>query len=289
MDNLHRIIWIYKNSDVLLRILLLFLLFIVFPVACEKEIDWNLQDKPETTIVVNARITNEFKIQQIQLSYPVKKMNDIPEPFSEAHVIISWGGLPVSFSESDTIPGTYYSDQPFAAAVNTEYILTIEKGNLSFQAKTYMVPVLPFNLPVFNFNQDNGLFSINWNNSQYSPFEQAIYEADITWSHLSSPDHPDSLTRARLTFYTLNTIDVSHVIFPQEKEEVFFPAGSIVHISKYSLNKEYGSYIRALLSEAQWQGSPFETARGNLSGNISNGGLGYFSACAVIRDTLVVN
>ncbi len=289
MDNPHRIISIFKNIQVLLRRLLLILLFLLLLVACEKEIDWNLQDNPENTIVVNARITNEFKIQQIQLSHPVRKMNDVPEPFSEALVNVSWGELPVSFSESDTIPGTYYSDQPFAAAVDTEYILTIEKGNLSFQAKTFMVPVLPFNLPVINFNQDNGLFSINWNNSQYSPFEQAIYEADIAWSHLSSPDHPDSLTMARLTFYTLNTIDVSHVIFPQEKEEVFFPAGSIVNISKYSLNEEYGSYIRALLSEAQWQGSPFETARGNLPGNISNGGLGYFSACAVIRDTLVVN
>lgn len=261
----------------------------LFLMACEKEIDWNLQDNPENTIVVNARITNEFKIQQIQLSHPVREMNDVPEPFSGAIANVSWRQQSVSFSESDTIPGTYYSDQPFAAAVDREYLLTIEKDNLSFQAETYMVPVLPSNTPVVNFHQDTGLFSINWSNPKYSPFEQAIYEADITWSHLPSHDHSDSLTMARITFYTLNTIDVSHVIFPQDKEEVFFPAGSIVIFSKYSLNEEYGSYIRALLSEAQWQGSLFETARGNLPGNISNGGLGYFSACAVIRDTLVVN
>ncbi len=292
MDNLRRKIWIYKNSDALLRslhVFLLFLLIIVFPVACEKEIDWDLRDKQENPVVVNARITNEFKIQKIQLSHPVKKMNDLPASFSGAHVNISWGQLTVGFQESDTVPGTYYSDFPFAAAVDREYLLTIEKGNLSFQAKTYMVPVLPFNLPVFSPAQDNGLFSINWNNTQYNPFEQAIYLAEISWSHLISHDHPDSLSRVLLKFYTLNTIDVSHIIFPQDREEVFFPSGSIVYFSKYSLNKEYGSYIRALLSESQWQGSLFESARGNLPGNISNGGLGYFSACAVLRDTLVVN
>ncbi len=286
MDSLLRNIIVCNTRNGLFICLLPVLMLMA---ACEEKIDWDLQDKQENTVVVNARITNEFKIQKIQLSHPVMKMNDVPAPFSGAHVNISWGLITVGFYESDTVPGTYYSDIPFAAAVDTEYLLTIEKGNLSFQAKTYMVPVLPFNMPIFSFNEDNGLFSINWNNSQYNPFEQAIYKAEISWSHLTLQDNPDSLSSALLKFYTLNTIDVSHIIFPQDREEIFFPAGSIVYFSKYSLNKEYGSYIRALISESQWQGSLFESARGNLPGNISNGGLGYFSACAVIRDTLVVN
>ena len=265
------------------------LLLLLFIVSCEQEIEWDLQPGPENTIVVNARITNEFKVQRIQLSYPVKLMNDLPEPFTGALVKVFWGEDSVSFSESDSIPGIYYSDQAFAAAVNKEYFLTIEKGDISFQAKTYMVPVLPFNLPFFSYHQNRGLFSLNWNNSQYSPFEQAVYEADITWSHLFTQAPQDSLTKAKLRFYTLNSIDVNYVVFPQNKEEVLMPAGSIAIISKYSLNQEYGAYIRALLSESQWQGSLFETARGNLPGNISNGGFGYFSACAVLTDTLLIN
>jgi len=147
---------------------------------------------------------------------------------------------------------------------------------------------LPYNLPHFSFHQNIGLYSLNWNNEQYSPLEQALYEADLDWSHLAGYDHPDSVSRARLLFYTLSTIDVSYIVFPQDREQVFFPGGSNVVFSKYSLNNEYGAYLRALLSETQWQGSLFESARGNLPGNISNGGLGYFSACAVVRETLVV-
>jgi hypothetical protein len=266
-----------------------FWLFFVLAISsCEGVIDWNLDNTPENIVVVNARITNEFKIQEIYLAYPVPGMNDMPESFTGAVVSVAWGQQVVWFTEHENNPGTYLSNQPFAAAVETTYLLTIEKDELYFEAQTYMLPVLPYNLPHFSFHQNLGLYSINWNNEQYSPLEQALLEADIDWSHLPGYDHPDSVSLARMLFYTLSTIDVSYIVFPQDKEQVYFPGGSNVMISKYSLNNEYGAYLRALLSETQWQGSLFESARGNLPGNISNGGLGYFSACAVIRTTLVV-
>ena len=256
--------------------------------GCEKEADWELNGAELNTVVVDGMITNEFQIQQIQLSRPVVDMNEPPEPFTGATVNASWGQQTVYFSESGTEPGAYYSNQPFAAAVDTDYLLHIQKDDLFFNAETYMVPVSPFNTPGFQFHASLNKYSIIWNNSQYSPFEQAMYEAIIDWSHLPGYEHPDSLNVARMLYYTLNTIDVSFLIFPQDMEEVFFPAGSNVIFSKYSLNDDFGAYLRALLSETQWQGSFFEAARSNLSGNISNGGLGYFSACAVIRTTLVV-
>ena len=256
--------------------------------GCEKEADWEINGTELNTLVVDGMITNEFKIQQIQLSRPVMEMNELPEPFTGATVYVSWGLQTIYFSESETEPGVYYSNQPFAAAVDTDYILHIQKDDLVFDAQTHMVPVSPFNTPAFQFHASLNKYSINWNNSQYSPFEQAMYEAIIDWSHLPGYEHPDSLNKARMLYYTLNTIDVSFLIFPQDMEEVHFPAGSNVIFSKYSLNDHFGAYLRALLSETQWQGSFFETARANLSGNISNGGLGYFSACAVIRINLVV-
>lgn len=265
-----------------------FLLALIIFSGCEKEIDWETTAVELNTVVVDGMITNEFQIQQIQLSHPVTGMNDIPEPFTGASVIISRGQQSVNFTESESEPGMYISNQPFAAAIRSDYFLNILKDDLVFDAQTYMVPVSSFNTPGFRYHPSLDLYSIIWNNSQYSPFEQAMYEAIIDWSHLPGYEDPDTLSAARLLYYTLNTIDVSFVIFPQDKENVYFPEGSIVYFSKYSLNDEYGAYLRALLSETQWQGSLFETARSNLTGNISNGGLGYFSACAVIRDTLVV-
>ena len=96
------------------------------------------------------------------------------------------------------------------------------------------------------------------------------------------------LTKAKLFFYTFNTIDVSYSVFPQDKEKVYFPKGSKITEKKYSLTNEYAAYLRALLAETEWQGSLFENARDNLPTNISNNGLGYFSICSVISDSLIV-
>ncbi|MEZ5145746.1 MAG: hypothetical protein R2759_01340 [Bacteroidales bacterium] len=156
----------------------------------------------------------------------------------------------------------------------------------TYTASTYMIPIAAPNQPTFQFVPDTGLYQIQWNNPEYSPFETAMYEADISWGHLPAYTN-DSLTKARLTFYTLNTIDVSYIIFPQDKEEVYFPYGSIA-ILKNTLTDEYALTPAPSFAETEWQGSIFEDARGNLPSNISNGGLGYFSACSVIADTVVV-
>lgn len=271
--------WAFAMSGFLMALLLL---------SCEKEINWDINTSAEPVVVVEARLTNEFKIQELLLTRPAEAINQLPEAVSGAHVRVSWRQETVDFIESESLPGKYYSELPFAAAVETPFHLSIETDGNIYEAETIMVPVLPFNTPTFDYRPAKDLYSINWNNSQYSPQEQAMYEANIDWSHLPYYDHPDSVSRARLAYFTLGTIDIGHVIVPQDKEEVLFPPGSQVIISKYSLNEEHAAYLRALLSETQWRGNFFEAAPGNLPGNVSNGGLGFFSACAVLRDTLVV-
>ncbi len=114
-----------------------------------------------------------------------------------------------------------------------------------------------------------------------------MYEAIVHWDHLPGYNHPDSISSRSMLYFTFNTIDVSHNIFPQDYQNITFPAGSIVYISNFSLNPQQGAYMRSLVSQTYWQGSLFESARGNLKGNISAGALGYFSTNAVIRDTIV--
>ncbi len=52
-----------------------------------------------------------------------------------------------------------------------------------------------------------------------------MIEVDIDWSNLTDGSE-DTITQAKLMYYTLNTVDVSYILFPQDKEEVYFPAGS---------------------------------------------------------------
>jgi hypothetical protein len=265
----------------------LILLPAVFLTNCEKPIEWDIDYTAEKTIVVNSILTNEFTTQKIYLHYTLDSLNAEPEPVTDATVWVITGLSNMPFVQSDSIPGLYISAMPAAATVDREYQLIVKTNSNEYSAITHMEPVFPATPPSFDRNNTSGLFRINWGNDSYSPFEQAMYEAFITWNHLPGYDHPDSINCAHLINYTFNTIDVSYQIFPQDKERAYFPSGSVAYLTKYSLTKEYASYLRGLVSETQWQGSLFETSRGNPAGNI-DGGMGFFAACAVLRDTLIV-
>jgi len=273
----------YKSIGI--RVLLFGILALV---SCEETIDWHLQTREVNTVVVNAQLTNELKFQHIQLTKPFEQQNSQVEAVSGANIRVRIDNDPVIFIESPDHPGHYFSDWPTATSINKTFELIIQYEGKEYQAETYMIPVLPTVVPQWIYHEDNGLYSIQWPAGPSSQTQQAMYEAAISWTHLVDSTITDTVTYVRLMYYTFNTIDVSYVIFPQEKEQVFFPGNSIAVVKKYSLTDEYAAYLRALLAETEWQGSLFEEARGNLPTNISNGGLGYFSACAVISDTVVV-
>ncbi len=257
--------------------------------SCEKKIDWEIQQENLNTIVVDAIITNEYKNQHIRLTKPYTDPNGETIPVSNATVIVKVGpSIEIPFIESTEYPGNYFTPTPITASINFNYTLEIQDDTSSYYAESYMIPVSGANTPTFDLDIDSGLYKINWQASEYNPYEQAMLKAIISWQHLLPEGTEDSLAYAKIMFYTLNTIDVSYNIFPQDKEEVLFPAGSIAIVKKYSVTDEYGNFLRALLAETEWQGSLFEDARGNLPGNISNGGLGYFSVCSVVVDTITV-
>ncbi|MFP4470696.1 MAG: DUF4249 family protein [Bacteroidales bacterium] len=272
----------------IVRFGLLLVISVFVQVSCEEKTEWPIDAAQQQTVVVDAIITNEYSRQEIRLTRPYHDLNGRPEPVRGAEVYISFDTTSINFYESPALPGYYFTGGPAAASVGREYTLVINVDGKAYSAVAAMEPVGPANNPGFQRNYGTGLYRLQWNNPQYNPFEQAMYEAVISWSHLVDPSIQDTLTYARLMYYTLSTIDVSYNIFPQDEEEVWFPKYSYAIVKKYSVSDDYGAYLRALLAETEWQGSLFEHARGNLPTNITNGGLGYFSICAVLTDTLVV-
>lgn len=270
-------------------IYILILGFLVGFISCEKKIDWSNSESGVNTLVVDALLTNEFKYQNVRLSLPRNDINDTSAMATGAIVTISDGTNSMNFIESVDIPGNYISEQQVEATVDNNYYLTIVYNSKTYEAETYMVPVYTSNrlqyAPVAGIDS---LYEISWIAPEYSTYEQAMYEVLIDWTYLASEVPEDSVTRAKIYHYTLETVDVSYTIFPQEKEKVYFPQYSIIIERKYSLTDEHAAYVRALIAETEWQGSLFEEARGNLPTNISNGGLGFFAASSMIADTMIV-
>lgn len=250
--------------------------------SCEVPVDWQFKPEENGALVVEAIITNEFKIQEIKLSLSYNELNGKPTTISDAIIHLSDGPNQVRFIESIDEKGKYKSEIAFAAQLYKIYSLDIQYNENTYQAQNEMQAILPLNTLQFNSIGETDSLSIGEVGPLFNPNEQAMYEIDVDWSHLNGIDS----SHVKLFFYSLATIDVNE-LFKPESENIVFPRGSIVIEKKYSLNPEFAAYIRALLMETEWQGGVFDEDSGSLPTNISNGGLGFFGVSAVLIDTLV--
>ncbi|MCK5823641.1 MAG: DUF4249 domain-containing protein [Bacteroidales bacterium] len=265
---------------------LFLILFIISLFSCEKQTNWTTDKTDFNTIVVEAIITNENKNQEVKLSKPRNDINEEILPVSNALVKVYDDDSVYYFSEKDTEHGTYLSNNKFIAVVGKTYFLEINYDNKIYISRTNMIPVKPFFRLIYSkVDSLSNNYKIAWVAKTYDLNEQAMYEVEIDWSHISN--NSDTIKKAKVFYYTLNTIDVSQAFSP-ELENVQFPKGSIIIEKKYSLTDDYADYIRSMLAETRWRGGFFDEAQGNLITNIDNGGFGYFSACSVITRTIVV-
>ena len=257
---------------------------LIFLQACEEATDWDFQNGKNGKLVVEAIITNKPETQEIKLSRSYDDINGIPAPVSGAIVFINNGQIDIPFLEVASSPGTYRLPQAGAAQMGINYELEIELDNQTYTASNSMVQVFPFGNPSFALADDSINLKLASTPDLYSTVEQAMYEIDIDWSAISN----EQPTAAKQTFYTFKTIDVNE-IFKSQPKEVKFPRGSRVIITKYGLNDDFAGYLRALVMETEWQGSPFDEESSSIPTNISGGGLGYFGVCAIRRDTFFAN
>lgn len=249
--------------------------------SCEKQVEWPVQNVTGDFIVVDGTITNENKIQEIRLLRPAGNVNDIPEPARGADIIVSSEDNVYAFHEDPVRPGFYISDEIFGGKAGSTYSLLINHDNRIITGKSTMVQGSEF--PILRYIRQNNtkLFRIVWVANPYNARRPAMYEIFLDWSAVAGYENsdPDS-TRARLLYYSLPTLDVSEIFAPA-METVLFPPGTLITEKRYSLSQDHAEFIRALLSETNWQGGLFNAAPSNIPTNLSNHGLGYFGACAV--------
>jgi len=269
------------------KIILITAVFLAL-VSCEKQTDWKLQSTRNSLLIVDGMITNEMKAHSIKLSFPVSQLNATPGVASGANVNISDGDSTHHLTEQPQGSGIYYTSSDFVGHVGRYYTLLINYKNNIYTAKTTMMPGYFFPLLQYAQNKNNNLYHITSVANAYNAQRYAMYEILLDWSNVAGyqTSNPDSC-KARLLYYTLPTVDVSEVFSP-EIEKISFPFGTKITERRYSMTLEYAQFIRALLSETNWQGGLFDSAHSNLPTNISTGGAGFFAACAVtsIKDSV---
>lgn len=262
---------------------LIHIAFILILFGCEEETNWNIKAVKSTTIVVEGILTSENMQHSIKLTQTKLTLNENPAPISNAVIHLSDGEIVLGTTEYPPGSGIYYADQPFQALLNKIYYLHIEYENEIYIAADYMVPVTPLQeLVLHNHWKYSSFYGITIQESNIP----SMIEYYLDWTHFERFDTLyDGTGKAKMLYFTLNTIDVAE-IFKPEKENIYFPEGTQIIRKKYSLSPQHQEFVRSLLSETEWRGGYFDVLPGNTITNISNDALGYFGVCAVTTDTL---
>lgn len=96
---------------------------VIIIIGCTEPFEPQTSEAFESTLVVEATITNEMKHQRVFMTRTFTFEQENPLPESNANVRVVGGGVTFTFSE--TSPGIYESPHAFAAQANTIYQLLI--------------------------------------------------------------------------------------------------------------------------------------------------------------------
>ena len=264
-----------------MRKILIHIALIIMLFSCEEKIDFDAESQETIRLVVEGMITNEIKAHEVKLSLPVKNLNEAAQPVSGAFVAITDQQNTFILQEDPENPGLYFTDNSVQGVFGKFYTLYIRIQDYEFTGSSFMVPVEPMQpLNISGCDDSAEIYNlVTIENGD--PF---MMEIDYDWS--SAEDCPSNMCNAREVVYYLNSVDVND-IFKPEQEKVCFPPGTMIRRTKYSLNDNFQSYIRAMMNETNWRGGIFDVERGNIPTNMSLGAIGYFAAASVVSDSTV--
>lgn len=269
----------------IVKTLFLLIGLVVSLTQCEEATLWDLEPSMNGQLVVEAILTDESQIQQIKLSQSVDGLNLESSKVTDARVSVRVNEVVYPFSPDPNESGLYKSEFPFALLPDLDYKLDIQWAGKNYEASSRLAPVAPIQKFKFARTESNvdSLF-IEAFPFVFNPNQQAMYEMHLDWSQVSSGGN---LQKAKIVFYTFKQLD-ENGIFRPIRDTLFFPKGTQVVVKKFGLNDDFAAYLRALAFETDWNSSLFiYSGAANIPTNISNGGLGFFSTCAVLTDTLI--
>lgn len=250
--------------------------------SCEEPVNWTANKSVTPRLVVEGFVTNNPNLNYVRLSLPVSSPDQAPIPITDASIFILYSGGSVLLSGSPSEPGHYSPDTPVSGVVGEGYRLYVSIGEYEFLSDpAWMLPVYQIkDLRYYEVASLPGYYVINPRDSD----EPSFIEYHVKYEN---PELANDTIHKLFYSYTLRTIDVNQ-FFKPESELLIFPEGAMVIRTKYSLAPDHEKYIRSLLSETEWKGGWFDVSPGNLHTNMSEGAVGYFGACSVLRDTVLL-
>lgn len=285
-----------------------FLLIAMGSIGCIEPLEWEDDDVITGRLVIEGRITSETGPHYIYLSRTREVITEgAPAGVSGAEVIIDDGTHAHHLKE--VRQGQYATDSTFIGQVGSTYTLQITLDGKTYESIAHMPKVEP--LPPIEMIPWEGMtdaadqrfqFTYRSNFGQPRPYHYSIalhVPEDPSKYYPEGWERPhwidsvlasdDKLLRDS-AYYLHPGLEPPALFAYGESTYAGYTYGTVVTEKFYSMTDEHYDFVRAVLSETDWQGlGPFGYVPANVPTNISNGALGWFSASdvAILEQTVL--
>ena len=268
----------------------------IFMWQCTERIEVEV-DNTYTRLVVEGYVTTDTTAHTVKLSLSGDYFANKPaDRISNAVVMIDDGEELVELTESETEPGLYLTDRDYYGVPGRTYTLLISQVdvdgdgvNEEYTAESILHPVAPMDSiglellesPHFKIYQ---VLVYAWD-----PPETNWYAFRVYRNNTLLTDTLNELVVQNDEFFNGNyTYGIPSQFLDQEEEGEALAVGDTVIFELNGITEEYYQHIVEAQSEVFYQTPMFSGPPANITSNISNGALGFFTAYSIERASTVL-
>jgi len=262
--------------------------------SCTEKIDIDL-GTTYTRFVVDGVITNDTMAHYVKLTKSIDYYTptDVPT-VSNATVTINDGFETVILEESDSVAGLYLTPEDYFGVPERTYQLNIEleeaiNGQTSYSASSKLYAVAPVDSIKVVYKEEWEAWELQL--FATDPLAVNFYMFDVYKNGKLLTDTIDEVGISDDKYFNGNfTYGAAVYYFIKENpDEELFP-GDTIKLRMAGITSEYYTFVVDVMNETfEFRNPLFSGPPANISTNISNGGMGFFTAYAVSYADVVYN
>ena len=268
------------------KLIYITLLGLILLTSCAERIDFDLNSGENNRLVVEGSITDELKIQTVKLTRSISYFyNEAAPKEFDANVTISDNSNVYTLTDPDR-DGIYSTETAVAGTPGKNYTLNIKlKNGELFSAESFMKPVGSMDSLRYDYVEEFGMGGKQiWNYNVYLYAAESPILGDCYLWDMYIDNKIDSDTLREKMFVEDANVNGNYIkefgLFKLEDKDITKDTTEI-EIKMSSISKPEYDHHTSLMMETDYKGSPFDGPPANVPTNITNNGLGFFSANSV--------
>jgi hypothetical protein len=265
---------------------------IILLTGCTERIDIDL-GTTYTRFVVDGVITTDTMKHNVKLSKSIDYYSETNVPaVSNATVTINDGFETIQLDENDTVPGLYETPEDYFGVPGRTYNLNIElqepiNGQTSYSASSKLNPVTTIDSIDVVYKEEWEAWELQI--FAWDPVSVNYYMFDVYKNDTLLTDTLNEVGISDDKYFNGNfTYGAPVYYFIKEYPEEVVRPGDKIRLRMSGITEEYYNFVVDVMNETfEYRNPLFSGPPANISTNISNGGMGFFTAYAVSYASMV--